>query len=115
MIIIRIARRLAMKNDLYQDYASLCSSVTLEAPSEYLLGDLSKLTKDIADANKLTKRVRRAPRGRQQSQRSHSSGQRYSSYSSGNRRFLANQRENGDFLSTCHYPKTKMKRAAKQQ
>ena len=102
---MNIARRLAMKSDLHQDYASLCSSATLEAPSEYLFGDLSKLTKDIADAHKLTKRVRRAPRGRQHSQRSHRE-QRYSPYPPGNRRFSAGQRGNGDFLSRGHYPKT---------
>lgn len=114
---MNVTRRLAMKNDLHQDYASLCSSTTLEAPSEYLFGDLSKLTRDIADANKLAKRVRRGSRGRQQSNRSNynASGQRYSPYSSGNRRFpAANQRGIGDFLSRGHYPKTKMKRAAKQ-
>ena len=52
---MNIARGLAMKNYLHHDYAALCSSTTLESPSEYLFGDLSKLTKDIADANKLTK------------------------------------------------------------
>ena len=53
---MNIARRLTMKNDLHHDYAALCRSTTLESPSEYLFGDLSKLTKDIADANKLAKK-----------------------------------------------------------
>ena len=46
------SRRQAMKKDLHRDYAALCTS------SEYLFGDLSKLTKDISEANKLAKKVR---------------------------------------------------------
>ena len=111
---MNIARRLAMKNDLHHDYAALCSSTTLESPSEYLFGDLSKLTKEIADANKLTKKVRRAPRGQQQSQKPHNSSQRFAPYSYGNRRFPPNQRAHGDFLSKGHYPKTKIKKTTKQ-
>ena len=111
---MNIARRLAMKNDLHHDYAALCSSTTLESPSGYLFGDLSKLTKDIADANKLTKKVRRVPRGQQQSQKPHNSSQRFAPYSDGNRRFPPNQRAHGDFLSKGHYPKTKIKKTTKQ-
>ena len=99
---MNIARRLAMKNDLHHDYAAFCSSTTLESPSEYLCGDLSKLTKDIADANKLTKKVRRAPRGQQQNQKPHNGSQRFAPYSYGNRRFPPNQRAHGDFLSKGH-------------
>ena len=47
-----------MKNDLHHDYAALCTSTTIPPTSEYLFGDLSKLTKDISDANKLAKKVR---------------------------------------------------------
>ena len=54
---INTARRQAMKKDLHRDYSVLCSSTTVPATSEYLFGDLSKLTKDISEANKLTKRV----------------------------------------------------------
>ena len=51
-------RRQAMKKELNKDYAVLCNSSTVDASSEFLLGDLSKLAKDITDANKLTKKVR---------------------------------------------------------
>lgn len=46
------SRRQAMKKDLHRDYAALCTSSTIPPTSEYLFGDLSKLTKDISDANK---------------------------------------------------------------
>ena len=51
---INSTRRQAMKKDLHKDYAALCSAATVPATSEYLFGDLSKLTKDISEANKLT-------------------------------------------------------------
>ena len=51
-------RRQGMKKELNKDYAALCNSSTVDASSEFLFGDLSKLAKDIADANKLTKKVR---------------------------------------------------------
>ena len=54
---INSTRRQAMKKDLHKDYATLCSAATVPATSEYLFGDLSKLTKDISEANKLTKIV----------------------------------------------------------
>ena len=46
-----------MKKHLNKDYAALCSAATVPATLEYLFGDLSKLTKDISEANKLTKKV----------------------------------------------------------
>lgn len=53
------SRRMAMKKELHKDYASLCNVSPAEnGDSEFLFGDLSKITKDIAEANKLTKRVR---------------------------------------------------------
>ena len=52
------SRRQAMKKDLHRDYAALCTSTTIPPTSEYLFGDLSKLTKDISDASKLAKKVR---------------------------------------------------------
>ena len=52
------SRRQAIKKDLHRDYAALCTSSTIPPTSEYLFGDLSKLTKDISDANKLAKKVR---------------------------------------------------------
>ena len=55
---LNTARRRAMKNDLNKDYAALCSSSPVNQTYEYLFGDLSKLAKDITDANRLTKKVR---------------------------------------------------------
>ena len=52
------SRRQAMKKDLHRDYAALCTSSTIPPTLEYLFEDLSKLTKDISDANKLAKKVR---------------------------------------------------------
>ncbi|CAH3188608.1 unnamed protein product, partial [Porites lobata] len=52
------SRRVAMKKELHKDYAALCNSSTVEGSSEQLFGDLSKLAKDISEANKLTKKVR---------------------------------------------------------
>lgn len=48
----------AMKKDLHRDYAALCTSTTIPLSLEYLFGDLSKLAKDISDANKLAKKFR---------------------------------------------------------
>ena len=45
------SRRLALK----KDFAALCNVNT--PAGEYLFGDLSKLTKEISDANKLAKKV----------------------------------------------------------
>ena len=52
------SRRVAMEKELHKDYAALCNSSTVEGSSELLFGDLSKLAKDISEANKLTKKVR---------------------------------------------------------
>ena len=52
------SRLLAMKKEIHKDYATLCNLSTVDVTSEYLFGDLSKLAKDITEANKLTKRVR---------------------------------------------------------
>ena len=74
-------RRQAMKNDLHRDHAALCSSSSVESGSEFLFGDLSKLTKDISEANKVMKRVRPtgSTRGRRKAQSAYNpsySGQR---------------------------------------
>ena len=45
-----------MKKELHKDFAALCNPSTVEPNSEFLFGDLSRLTKDISEANKLTKR-----------------------------------------------------------
>ena len=42
---------------MHTDYQALCN-VPIPGIDEFLFGDLSKHTKDIADANKLTKKVR---------------------------------------------------------
>ena len=47
-------RCLAMKKEMHKDYAALCNLSTVDGTSEYLFGDLSKLAKDITEANKLT-------------------------------------------------------------
>ena len=52
------SRRLAMKKEMHKDYAALCNLSTVDGTSEYLFGVLSKLAKDITEANKLTKKVR---------------------------------------------------------
>jgi len=50
--------RQAMKKELNKDYAALSNSTTVDASSEFLFGNLSKLAKDITDVNRLTKKVR---------------------------------------------------------
>ncbi|CAH3187169.1 unnamed protein product, partial [Porites lobata] len=52
------SRRLAMKKEMHKDYAALCNVSTVDGSSELLFGDLTKLAKDITEANKLTKKVR---------------------------------------------------------
>ena len=49
------SRRLAMKREMHKDYAALCNLSTVDGTSEYLFGDLSKLTKEITEANKKKK------------------------------------------------------------
>ncbi|XP_029181808.2 uncharacterized protein LOC114949617 [Acropora millepora] len=109
-------RRQAMKKELNKDYTALCNSSTVDASSEFLFGDLSKLAKDITDANKLTKKVRP----------SHQQGNfsRNNRYTAGGRRnfgtqshrFSPYQRGRNDFLSKGYPPKSRMKKegAAKQ-
>ena len=52
------SRRQVMNKDLHRNYSALCNNTTVPPTSEYLFGDLSKLTKDISDANKLARKVR---------------------------------------------------------
>ena len=47
-----------MKKDLHKNYAALCSAASVPATCEYVFGALSKLTKNMSEANKLTKKVR---------------------------------------------------------
>ena len=50
-------RRFHMKKELHDDYAALCNAST--PASDELFGDLTKLTKDIQEANKVAKKVKR--------------------------------------------------------
>ena len=99
----------SMKKDLHRDYAALCNTTTVPPTLEFLFGDLSKLTKDISDANKLTKRVRPPPahnaRGRK------STNHYYTTQSSRNRRFTPYSTARTDnFLSKNRSPMTKGKK-----
>ena len=110
---INSTRRQAMKKDLHKDYAALCSAATVPATSEYLFGDLSKLTKDISEANKLTKKVRPLQRNTARNGHSGSNGRRYSytkQGTQGNRRFHPYQRTRNDFLSKGRPPRTRLKK-----
>lgn len=55
---INSSRRQPIKKELHRNYMALSTSTTIPPTSEYLFGDLSKITKDISDANKLAKKVR---------------------------------------------------------
>ena len=93
-------RRQAMKKELNKDYAALCNSSTVDASSEFFFGDLSKLAKDITDANKLTKKVRPShQQGNYSRSIKYTAGGRRNS---GNQsyRFSPYQRGRNDFLST---------------
>ena len=110
---INSTRRQAMKKDLHKDYAALCSAATVPATSEYLFGDLSKLTKDISEANKLTKKVRPPQRNTARNGNSGSNGRRYNytnQGTQGNRRFHPYQRPRHDFLSKGRPPRTRLKK-----
>ena len=103
---LNTTRRRAMKVDLNKDYAALCTT-PVDQTSEYLFGDLSKLAKDITDANKLTKKVRPSPSTQSNYNRHgkrHSGGRK----SYGNNRF-APYRGRNDFLSKGHYPRNRKK------
>ncbi|XP_068722842.1 uncharacterized protein [Montipora capricornis] len=99
------SRRQAMKKDLHRDYAALCTSSTIPPTSEYLFGDLSKLTKDISDANKLAKKVR-PQQARAHNRKYSTSSQR----NQGNRRYQPYQRPRTDFLSKGRLPRSKFKK-----
>ena len=102
-----------MKKKLRKDYAALCNSSAVEGSSELLFGDLSKLAKDISEANKLTKKVR-------PSHSTNSRGDKYggrSSYGSsqGNRRFHPYSKGKPyDFLGKSHFSKKGRKRTERR-
>ena len=90
-----------MKRDLHRDYAALCTSTTIPPTSEYLFGDLSKLTKDISYAKKV----------RPQQARAHN--RKYSprpQRNQGNRRYQPYQRPGNDFLSNGPLQRSKFKK-----
>lgn len=107
-------RRQSMKKDLHRDYAALCNATTVPSSSEFLFGDLSKLTKDISDANKLTKKVRPAShsssRGRKSTFPNHYSAnrnRRFAPYAYSRARYNDN---NNNFLSKSRSPPMKGKK-----
>ena len=101
------SRRLAMKREMHKDYAALCNLSTVDGTSEYLFGDLSKLAKDITEANKLTKKVRPQHSGTCR-------GDKYagrSTYGSSQRRFQPYSRgKPSDFLGKSHFSKLPRKK-----
>lgn len=101
-----MSRRQAMKKDLHRDYSALCTSTTIPPTSEYLFGDLSKLTKDISDANKLAKKVR-PQQARAHGRKYGSSSQRNQGYQ-GNRRYPPYTRPRNDFLKEGGRNETKL-------
>ena len=86
------SRRVAMKKELHKNYAALCNSSTVEGSSELLFGDLSRLAKDISEANKLTKKVR--PPHSMNSRGNKYGGRSSCGLSQGNRRFHPTQKGN---------------------
>lgn len=91
---INHSRHMAMKKELNNDYAALCNPNAVEGTSEFLFGDLSKLAKDITEANKLTKKVH-PPHHTITSTRGDRYGGRLSyGANQGNRRFQPYQRGN---------------------
>ncbi|XP_067045557.1 uncharacterized protein [Acropora muricata] len=95
----------AMKKDLHRNYAALCTSSTIPPTSEYLFGDLSKLTKDISYAKQLAKKVR-PQQARAHNRKYSTSSQR----NQGNRRYQPYQRPRTDFLSKGRLPRSKFKK-----
>lgn len=106
---LNTARRRAMKNDLNKDYAALCSSSPVDQTYEYLFGDLSKLAKDITDANRLTKKVRpSAPQASHSRDRRNRLGGRKIYGHHNNNRYAPYWGRN-DFLSKGHPPRGRKK------
>lgn len=103
------SRRVAMKKELHKDYAALCNPSTVEPTSEFLFGDLSKLTRDISEANKLTKKVR--PQHYTSSRGDKHVGRSGYGFSQGNRRFHPYQRgKTSDFLGKGRFSKQRKKK-----
>ena len=96
-----------MKKEMHKDYSALCNLSTVEGTSEYLFGDLSKLAKDITEANKLTKRVRSQHSG--DSRGDKCAGR--STFGSSRRRFQPYPRgKSSDFLGESRFSKPPRKK-----
>ncbi|KAK2553645.1 hypothetical protein P5673_025142 [Acropora cervicornis] len=105
-----------MNKELNKDYTALCNSSTVDASSEFLFGDLSKLAKDITDANKLTKKVHPSHQQSNFSQNNRYTAGGRRNFGTQSHRFSPYQRGRNDFLSKGYPPKSRMKKkgAAKQ-
>jgi len=100
-------RRAAMKKETHKDYAVLCNPSTVERNSEVLFGDLSKLAKDISEANKLTKKV--CPQHSANSRGDKNGGR--SAYGSSQRRFHPyHMGKPSDFLGKSRFSKQRKKK-----
>lgn len=99
---LKTARRRAMKNVVNKDYPALCRSSPVDQTYKYLFRDLSKLAKDITDANRLTKKVRPLA-----SQANHSQGRKIYGHHSNNR-YAPYQGRNG-FISKGQPPRGRKK------
>ena len=96
------SRRLAMKKEMHKDYAALCNVSTVDGSSEFLFGDLTKLAKDITEANKLTKKVRPQHSGNSRGHDKYGGRQAYGSQ----RRFQPYPRgKTSDFLGKSRFSK----------
>ena len=108
----------AMKKDLHRDYAALCSSTTVTGNSDYLFGDLLKLTKDISEANKLMKKVRPANHGTHGGKSAsyangcpyYSTGYSNSQSNYGNKRFTPYSKGRSNFLYKSRGVRSRMKK-----
>ena len=92
---VNSSRGQAMKKHLHRKYSALCNNTTVPPTSEYLFGDLSKLTKDISDANKLAGKVR--PQ-HERKFRKFSMSSQCNQGPQGNRRFQPYERSRDDFF-----------------
>ena len=102
------SRRRAMQKEMHKDYAALCNLSTVDGTSEFLFGDLSKLAKDITEANKLTKKVRPQHSG---NSRGHDKYGGRSTYGSNQRRFQPYPRgKASDFLGKSRFSKPPRKK-----
>ena len=96
-------------------YGSACSTVV--GTSEFVFGDLSKLTKDITDANKLTKKMRPTQSSGRRDTYRHGPTRSQGSFSSrGSNRFHAYQgSKSSNFLGKARTPSSrKRKKGARQ-